>query len=178
MSNVLQDVDKSKGALSATAVFIVMSAVVTTAYATGSISLILGQFESSNQANAIDWFGNNIASDARSMCNNNYEQTSPLGNNYSRHIPGLTEIKINESLAGTVNHFNLIFEDEVINTRETSDLYVKDPSLFGVTECNVDFNGSASGTSITNMNVQASYNYRLFSDSENDLTIQIYQVGD
>ena len=178
---MLLDVDYSKGALSATAVFIAISAIVTTAYATGSINLVLGQFQSSSQANAIDWFGNNIASDARSMCKNNFEQSAPLANNYSRHIPGLTSIKINTSVAGTTNHFNLIFSDQVINTKETSDLYVKDPSITdlisGDETCDVEFNGSAFGDTIYNMNPSASYDYRLFSDTKNNVVIQIYESG-
>ena len=175
MNNVFPiDVDRSKGALSATAVFIVMSAVITTAYATGSMSIILGQFESSNQQNSISWFANNIAADARTMCENDYEQVSPLANNYTRQIPGLEEIEIGVGAIGPVHDFKLKFDGEVIDSHDNTDLYV----TLSPPVCDVEFNGSASGDTVYNMNVQAPYKYRLYSDSQNDVTVQIYEGGE
>lgn len=174
MSNVLPDVNYSKGAISATAVFIAMSAIVTTAYATGSISLIMGQFQSSSQGNAINWFTNNVVADARSMCENDFEQSSPLANNYSRHIPGLTEIEIGPGAIPPPNDFKLKFDGEVLSSKNNTDLYV----TLSPPTCNVEFNGTASGDTISNMNKQAPYKYRLFSDSTNDITIQVYEKGE
>lgn len=186
MNSVLPDVSNSKGTLSATAVFIVMSAVVTTAYATGSASIILEQFESSNQGNAIDQFSNTVVADARAMCDSTFSQASPIANNYTTQISGLQGLEVESG--AIIEGINLVFEDRTIEAGSSEgsayDLSV-DSSLNPASDppCDLDFNGSIpSGTvstnQITGMNPSAGHKFRVFSDSQNDVTVQIYQSSE
>jgi len=182
MNSVLPDVSDSKGTLSATAVFIVMSSVVTAAYATGSASIILGQFESSNQGNAIDQFSNTVVADARAMCDSTFSQASPIANNYTTQISGLQglEIKSNNRVEG----FNLVFDSRTIEAEVSKyDLTVDSSPPVSAVPCDLFFNGSIpSGTvsidQITGMNPSAGHKFRVFSDSQNDVTVQIYQSSE
>jgi len=186
MSSVLPDVDKSKGALSATAVFIVMSSVVTAAYATGSASIILEQLESSNQGNAINQFSNTVIADARAMCDNSYEQSSPIANNYTSRIPGLQSLEVKSNVI--VEGVNLVFEDRTLEAgSEEGSKYglTVDSSVNPVSPpgCDLHFNGSIPTGSVSNddisgMNPSAGHKYRIFSDSQNDVTVQIRQSSE
>lgn len=178
MRPVSRTVDFRKGAVSATAVFAVISVAITGLAMDISINTLLSSFQGSSQQGDINWFGSNIAQQSEELCKSGSDgEAVPYDSNYTRSIPGLQGINMDTELvsanyAGSTyaKVFALDFGDgeETTITLETDSSVVTDYTCEDVT-----FNGTGSGDQINGMSSGAPYNYRLFSDSEGEVTVQI-----
>ena len=182
MKAVSRAVDFRKGAISATAVFVVISVAITGLAMDISINTVVSSFQESNEQGSINWFGSNIAAQASELCKSGSGgEVVPYESNYTRNIAGLQSIEVKTESRHVYRgrsrfekYFSLGFgdgSDEV--TLESSVGYSASYKCEDVT-----FNGTGSGDAVNGMDGSASYNYRLFSDEEGEVTIQVLPRGE
>lgn len=188
VSRAVHNLELRKGAISATAVFIVISVVISGLAMDISVNTIVDSFKSANEKSTTDWFSNNIAANARQLCESGDENmVTPIDSAYSRNIGGLDSIEFLVIEAGTYpsgphNDGTVTFYHQLFRlgfrSGEEKDIYVtKSYRQSGYSEeqvpCqDVEFNGSGSGQSITGME-NGEYDYRLFSEGKGDLKVEI-----
>lgn len=176
MSPVFKAVEFRKGAVSASAVFIVISVAITGLAMDISIDTVISSFQASSEQGSINWFGETISTHALELCKSSDDDRAvPYDSSYTRQIAGLQsiEIKTESQYAGRGSrryekYFSLGFGDG--SERVDIESYTQ----YGSFECQyITFNGTGSGDSVNGMDGSATYSYRLFSNSENEVTIQV-----
>lgn len=170
-----------KGAISATAVFIVVSVAITGLATEVSINTLVSGFTESNKQGSINWFSTNIGDGAKELCNSGKEDNVlPIDSSYTREIADLEGIEVDREteigLDSTIykEFFLLDFGDD-----EEKVIFDKHEVVIGIPSyaCDdyVEFNGTGSGSSV-NLQNQQTYDYRLFSSSKGEVTVEITEA--
>lgn len=178
----VHDLKASKGAISATAVMIVVSVALTGLAMDISINTLVDAFDSSNENDAINWFGTTVASNTAELCDTGGDRAVPGASSFSRHIPGLEGIttetdsyQVATGAAVTVTMYELYYELDFGDDTEEITIDAQPNSPI---DCDIDFDGEGTGGSVTGLDPSIAYDYRLFSDSEGEVTLQVEMEGD
>lgn len=175
-SPVSRAVDFRKGAISASAVFIVISVAITGLAMDISVNTVVSSFQSSSEQGSINWFGETISAQALELCkSSNDDRAVPYDSSYSRQIAGLQSIEV-KTESQYVGRGTQIYEKYFsLGFGDGSDrVDLETHTQYGSYECqDVTFNGTGSGDAVNGLDGSATYEYRLFSDSQGEVTIQV-----
>lgn len=158
-----------KGALSATAVFVLVSIVFSFLSIEVGSNMVVGAFQDASEDSHAQWVRQNIKQNARSMCDSSNDAVTPQSSNLTRQIPGAEEFDIVRE-SGRNRYLQVLdssgsdFID--IHFEQGSGGPTPDPF-----DCDAGFNGSYD-----NLDPNDPINVRIFDDGTNgEATIQVLQ---
>ncbi|WP_414837881.1 hypothetical protein ACK3SF_00545 [Candidatus Nanosalina sp. VS9-1] len=177
----------------ASTVFIVVSVVVSGLAMDISINTVVDSFQSASDQSDVNWFSTNIAANAKQLCETSEERVVPLDSSYTRYISGLQGISVETqeqvipsygaapSTTIYYNKFILSFEGgaddkEVTIESESSTYSGGGPDDFSCQT--IEFNGTQTGSSIQNLDGSQRYDYRLYSEQEGEVTVEVVESGE
>lgn len=178
VSRTVPNLDFRKGVVSATAVFVVISVAITGLAMDISVNTLVDSFQSSNEQSSINWFGDTISAQALELCkSSDGGRATPISSNYTQHIAGMQNIDVETDSYYVGRNTQMYEKFFSLGFGDGSEkVMIETRSNYGSYNCDdVSFNGTGTGSSISGLDGSAPYNYRLFSSSEGEVTIQVME---